>query len=220
MWIPGELKLIAGAGPDPLPGAENLPVIDKTYPGFTVVAFNALIAPAGTPPAVLEKLSADVRAVVTVAGVRGAHQGARHQCLGHDAEGARRLVRDRDREMGRDRQSRQPESRMMMSIKAIDCDVHPTVTDIRQLLPHLDEYWRDSVEERGIGSLETSAYPPNAPITARPDWRGENGYAATTAAELAARFSTNGTRATRSAIASMACSSSTTRTWRAPSIAR
>ena len=37
----GELKLIAGAGPDPLPGAENVPVIDKTYPGFTVVAFNA-----------------------------------------------------------------------------------------------------------------------------------------------------------------------------------
>ena len=34
----------------------------------------------------------------------------------------------------------------MSSIKAIDCDVHPTVTDIRQLLPHLDEYWRDSVE--------------------------------------------------------------------------
>ena len=72
----------------------------------------------------------------------------------------------------------------MMSIKAIDCDVHPTVVDIRQLLPHLDEYWRDSVEERGIGSLETAAYPPNAPITARPDWRGQNGYAATTAAEL------------------------------------
>jgi tripartite-type tricarboxylate transporter receptor subunit TctC len=61
----GELKLIAGAGPDPRPGAESLPVIDKTYPGFTVVAFNAVIAPAGTPPAVLEKLSADIRAIVT-----------------------------------------------------------------------------------------------------------------------------------------------------------
>jgi len=61
----GDLKLIAGAGPDPLPGAESVPVIDKTYPGFTVVAFNAVIAPAGTPAAVLEKLSADLRAVVT-----------------------------------------------------------------------------------------------------------------------------------------------------------
>jgi len=61
----GDLKLIAGAGPDPLPGAESVPVIDKTYPGFSVVAFNAVIAPAGTPAAVLERLSADLRAVVT-----------------------------------------------------------------------------------------------------------------------------------------------------------
>ncbi len=61
----GELKLIAGAGPDPLPGAEAVPVIEKTYPGFAVVAFNAMIAPAGVPPAILEKISADVRAIVT-----------------------------------------------------------------------------------------------------------------------------------------------------------
>lgn len=61
----GELKLIAGAGPDPLPGAEAVPVIDKTYPGFAVVAFNAVIAPAGVPAPILEKISADVRAVVT-----------------------------------------------------------------------------------------------------------------------------------------------------------
>jgi tripartite-type tricarboxylate transporter receptor subunit TctC len=63
----GELKLIAGAGPDPLPGAEKVAVIAATYPGFTVVAFNALIAPAGTPGALIEKISADVRAVVTSA---------------------------------------------------------------------------------------------------------------------------------------------------------
>jgi tripartite-type tricarboxylate transporter receptor subunit TctC len=61
----GDLKLIAGAGPDPLPGAENVAVIAKTYPGFAVVAFNAMIAPAGVPAALLEKISTDVRAVVT-----------------------------------------------------------------------------------------------------------------------------------------------------------
>src|ERR1700704_1774804 len=69
-------------------------------------------------------------------------------------------------------------------INAIDCDVHPSVADIKLLLPYLEPYWRDSVVERGIGSLETAAYPPNAPLTARPDFRGKNGYAATNAAEL------------------------------------
>ena len=71
-------------------------------------------------------------------------------------------------------------------IRAIDCDVHPTVADSNALLPYLEPYWRDSVEERGVGSLESSAYPPNAPLTARPDFRGANGYAATNVNDLAA----------------------------------
>src|SRR4051795_12045599 len=77
-----------------------------------------------------------------------------------------------------------PANSITAQITAIDCDVHPSVTNIRQLLPHLEPYWRDSVEERGIGSLESAAYPPNAPITARPDFRGANGYAATDAAQV------------------------------------
>jgi uncharacterized protein len=64
---------------------------------------------------------------------------------------------------------------------AIDCDVHPTVPDMKALLPYLDDFWRESVEERGINSLETVTYPPNSPLTARPDWRGSNGRAAITA---------------------------------------
>jgi len=61
----GELKLIAGASAERLPGAETVPTIAETYPPFNVVAFNAVIAPAGTPPALLERISADIRAVVT-----------------------------------------------------------------------------------------------------------------------------------------------------------
>jgi tripartite-type tricarboxylate transporter receptor subunit TctC len=60
----GDLKLIAGAGLDPLPGATNPATIAATFPGFNVVAFNAAIGPAGIPPPVLERLSADIRAVV------------------------------------------------------------------------------------------------------------------------------------------------------------
>jgi tripartite-type tricarboxylate transporter receptor subunit TctC len=60
----GDLKLIAGTGVDPLPGAEGRPTLAATYPGFNVVAFNAAVGPAGMPAPVLEKLSADIRAVV------------------------------------------------------------------------------------------------------------------------------------------------------------
>ncbi len=60
----GQLKLIAGAGTDPLPGAEKMPTIAQTFPGFNVVAFNAVIGPAGIPAPILAKLARDIGAVV------------------------------------------------------------------------------------------------------------------------------------------------------------
>jgi uncharacterized protein len=57
----------------------------------------------------------------------------------------------------------------------IDCDVHANVPGMAALLPYLDEQWRDSVTDRGLNSLESINYPPNAPLTARPDWRGTAG---------------------------------------------
>jgi predicted TIM-barrel fold metal-dependent hydrolase len=70
---------------------------------------------------------------------------------------------------------------------AIDCDVHPSVPDMRALLPHLDAFWRDQVEERGLNSLDSISYPLRAPISARPEWRGDNGMAATDTGALAAQ---------------------------------
>jgi tripartite-type tricarboxylate transporter receptor subunit TctC len=60
----GKLKLIASAGAERLADAPNVPTINETYPGFNVIAFNAVIAPVGIPKPVLEKLSADIKAVV------------------------------------------------------------------------------------------------------------------------------------------------------------
>jgi predicted TIM-barrel fold metal-dependent hydrolase len=68
---------------------------------------------------------------------------------------------------------------MSAGLAAIDCDVHPTVPGTAALLPYLDDFWRDTVEDRGIGSLDSNSYPPQAPITARPDWRAKGGRAAT-----------------------------------------
>jgi tripartite-type tricarboxylate transporter receptor subunit TctC len=60
----GELKLIGGAGAERLADMPDVPTLDETYKGFDVMAFNAMVAPAGVPKPILEKLSADVRAVV------------------------------------------------------------------------------------------------------------------------------------------------------------
>jgi predicted TIM-barrel fold metal-dependent hydrolase len=53
----------------------------------------------------------------------------------------------------------------------IDCDIHPAVPSIKALYPYLSDHWRDIIIQRGVGELESIAYPANAPLTARPDWR-------------------------------------------------
>ena len=63
----------------------------------------------------------------------------------------------------------------MSAWSTIDCDVHANVPGMAALLPYLDEQWRDSVVDRGLNSLESISYPPNAPLTARADWRGKAG---------------------------------------------
>jgi predicted TIM-barrel fold metal-dependent hydrolase len=54
---------------------------------------------------------------------------------------------------------------------AIDCDLHPGVPGIKALLPYMDEFWQESFVARGLDGFDMMSYPPNAPITCRPDWK-------------------------------------------------
>ena len=60
---------------------------------------------------------------------------------------------------------------------AIDCDLHPAMPGMAALLPHLDDYWRDQITNRHIdkSSFILTSYPPNSPLSARPDWRQASG---------------------------------------------
>jgi predicted TIM-barrel fold metal-dependent hydrolase len=60
---------------------------------------------------------------------------------------------------------------------AIDCDLHPAMPGATALLPYLDDYWRDQIVNRHIDkySFVLTSYPPNSPLSARPDWRQANG---------------------------------------------
>lgn len=56
---------------------------------------------------------------------------------------------------------------------SIDCDIHPAVPGIAALLPHMDDYWRESFTSRGQDGFQSASYPPSAPLACRPDWRQE-----------------------------------------------
>ncbi|HVG51682.1 MAG TPA: amidohydrolase family protein [Xanthobacteraceae bacterium] len=67
----------------------------------------------------------------------------------------------------------EPAARGYLGLAPIDCDIHVTVPDTRVLLPYFDEFWREQITQRGIErhSLNLTSYPPNAPLSARPDFR-------------------------------------------------
>lgn len=60
-------------------------------------------------------------------------------------------------------------------LAVIDCDIHPGIPNVAALLPYLDAYWQDQFLSRGIDGIELASYPPNAPLSCRPDWRPEHG---------------------------------------------
>ncbi len=65
----------------------------------------------------------------------------------------------------------------MITRGAIDCDIHPAVPNTEALLPYLDDYWRDQIVNRHIHkqSFHLQSYPPNSPLSCRPDWRPKDG---------------------------------------------
>jgi len=74
----GKLRAIALMNTGKLPGAENVPALADALPGFNVAPRLMLLAPAGTPAAVVEKLNEAVRTVLASAdlGQAAAAQGA------------------------------------------------------------------------------------------------------------------------------------------------
>lgn len=62
----------------------------------------------------------------------------------------------------------------------IDADVHVNVPSLDAILPYQDKVWRQMTEERGFAGPPGVgiAFPPNAPSTARDEWRVEGGIPA------------------------------------------
>jgi tripartite-type tricarboxylate transporter receptor subunit TctC len=62
----GGVKLLGVAARERLPNLPNLPAINETVPGVVSSGWIVLMAPAGTPEAVIQKVNADLRKVVAM----------------------------------------------------------------------------------------------------------------------------------------------------------
>ena len=60
----GQLKALAVASEKRLPHVPDLPTVAETLPGFVAVGWQCVVAPVGTPDAIVRKISDDLRAVL------------------------------------------------------------------------------------------------------------------------------------------------------------
>ncbi len=66
----GNVKLIAVGSAERLPDFPNLATISETLPGITASGWLALVAPVGTPSAIVQKINADVNKVASEPAVK------------------------------------------------------------------------------------------------------------------------------------------------------
>jgi tripartite-type tricarboxylate transporter receptor subunit TctC len=62
----GGVRLLGIAAPKRLPNLPNLPAINETVPGVVSSGWIVLMAPAGTPDSIIQKVNADLRKVVAM----------------------------------------------------------------------------------------------------------------------------------------------------------
>lgn len=60
----GKLKALATATPERLPFAKDMPAMSEFYPGFAATSWHGIFAPAGTPKAIADKLTAEIQAIL------------------------------------------------------------------------------------------------------------------------------------------------------------
>jgi tripartite-type tricarboxylate transporter receptor subunit TctC len=60
----GQLRALAIASEKRLPSLPNLPTVAETLPGFVSAGWQCVVAPVGTPEAIVNKISTDLRAVL------------------------------------------------------------------------------------------------------------------------------------------------------------
>lgn len=71
----GSLKALGIAAPKRLDNLPNLPTVSETIPGFELKGWLALMAPTGTPDAIVQKINADLRIVLAQAELKRKFEG-------------------------------------------------------------------------------------------------------------------------------------------------
>lgn len=96
----GRLRALAVSSSRRLPGLEEIPTVAETLPGFASNGWFAILAPTGTPQAVVTRVNADVNAVLKMEDVAGRIRGFGVYPEGGTPEALARFIREDSQRWG------------------------------------------------------------------------------------------------------------------------
>jgi tripartite-type tricarboxylate transporter receptor subunit TctC len=89
----GKLRGMAVTGPKRSPSFPDLPAIAETVPGYEVVNWFGIIAPAGTPPAIVTRVNAELNKALSDQRIKDSLRAQGADAAGGSAEDFARIVR-------------------------------------------------------------------------------------------------------------------------------
>ena len=102
----GKVRALAVTGPKRSPSFPDLPTVaEAALPGYEAVLHYGIVAPAGTPRAIIDKLNAALNAALAEARRARAHRGRRRRAAAGDAGRLRRRHRPRGDQVVEDREA-------------------------------------------------------------------------------------------------------------------
>jgi len=90
----GKLRLLAVASSRRLPSLPDVPAISEVLPGFEAVAWDAIVAPPGTPKSITEKINADVNEALRQPELQDRLKKLSAETFGGSAEKAANYMRE------------------------------------------------------------------------------------------------------------------------------
>ena len=93
----GGIRLLAVTSGERLPNLPNVPTADETIPGVVSNGWLALMAPAGVPDAIVQKVATDVHKVLAMPDVRERYPGAGHLQPRDDAGADREFIHSEEK---------------------------------------------------------------------------------------------------------------------------
>jgi tripartite-type tricarboxylate transporter receptor subunit TctC len=97
----GRIKLLATNAAQRSPQAPAIPAIAETIPGFDFAPIVGVLAPAGTPRAIIDKIAAEVVAVTKSADAQAAFTAAGIEPVGAGPEGYAKAIADENARMAK-----------------------------------------------------------------------------------------------------------------------